>query len=1008
MRYLVDAIAADREQGIDERLHEAYAFASYDEKGGAQHRREVVEKWKTKNITPIPYPEGDSHEHLHDTLRQWAQLWRGGLRSKKNIVTSYGPKSPETLTEERSQVEWAISDPAAAREFSGLKRKAGIEWLSVFDEMGFTNSTVSDESLEADIPLVDGGSSTNRPQSLSQVTNAIADWLTAHLNKPDLIHWVLRKGGHLHPEFRRKVQSRLNEGGPPQPYRALWQLLAGSEPFICRPDTSGSVVNRLSSEEWNLGLRAELLLALTPCLRLQPGGSSFTSFSPKPVSDEAEDQTVPSDPSDLARMNLGVQSYFSDLIVDQLEDRNDYVEILHDIAFDLVRLLERAMKLYELFGRVGQIEDAIHLQRPSISTHNQNSAGEWSILIDLLREAAQSLTDERLDAITRHFATLEYPIFRRFAFYSFQHSSLPEAGTLLSYILEDSNAWVWARSIQVEFFQALPQIWDQLDLEGREELGTEITEGPPRSNYREEISDDEWTRLRDLAVWNRLIRIRFSSEHNLTGSAQDELDRIEEQFPAWEYKGTEKEDFPSWTEGRWGYETDYPAESLLDRDDDEIVSILLKHGRHRQGLAESWREAVKLAPDRACQILKMLREQEGFPEDVWKSSIRGFRDVEVEEEIHTQLLDMIESLSNENLKILLHPLSSLLETIARSGEVDLDDLIFSLWDRLWPISVQHEVRDEPDPINTAISHPAGNLAEVVVHLLRSREVAKRGGIDSDLQSRINEILSEREDAAGLARVIIASRLALFHFLNPVWTEEKVVPLFDWSSSDEARFVWSGYLWSPSMPPDLWPAMKPSFLVSFENLDQLQEGVQRNLAVLLVAIAVEGEPSLSAEEARNCLRQLGDQDRGEAARWIVRRLEGAGDRVEKLWSERIGPWIESAWPREEELKSSETSVSLAWAAIQVGEAFPDAVNTIESRVGSLNRPAHVLGRLGESGLPHAHPEPALQLLNVLVDNISFRYDAEKLQQCLENIASSKPVRKDDPRYVRLMDLAEQNL
>jgi hypothetical protein len=116
MRYLVDAIAADREEGIDERLREAYAFASFED----GEREEVRDKWQTKNITPILYPEGQNHERLHDTLHEWAQLWRRGLMSKKNLATTHGVKSPETLTEELSQVRWAMSDPPAARKFAKL------------------------------------------------------------------------------------------------------------------------------------------------------------------------------------------------------------------------------------------------------------------------------------------------------------------------------------------------------------------------------------------------------------------------------------------------------------------------------------------------------------------------------------------------------------------------------------------------------------------------------------------------------------------------------------------------------------------------------------------------------------------------------------------------------------------------------------------------------------------------------------------------------------------------
>lgn len=1006
MRYLVDAIAADREQGIDERLHEAYAFASF--KDG--QREQVKNEWETKNIVPLLYPEDNNHKRLHDTLLEWAQLWRGGLKSKKNLVTLHGTKSPETLTEEISQVQWAMSDPPAARKFAGLKSEAPFDWLYVFEENGFTHSAVTEERLEANIPLVDGGSNTDGPQSLSEVTSAVADWLTAHLDKSDLIHWVIRKGGHLHPEFRRKIQSKLADGGLSQPHRTLWQVLAGSEPFFCSSIGQPYLVNRLSSEEWNSGLRADLLSALTPCLELRPRGSHDASLFLESGVEREDRESMPTEPSDLVRMNLGIQSHFPGLLEDRLEDREDKAKVLRDVAFDLTQLLQQAMELFELFGRVGRVEDAIHIQRPSIRPHDQNSDHhDWGVLVDLLRKAVSCLAeDARSEAriLARLFVVREYPLFRRFALYAYEESALLDPETLLMHLLEDPVAWVWATSIQVEFFRALPRLWDALDSEGRTRLADTIIEGPPRTRYREDISDDEWDRLRDRAIWNRLVRIRHSSEHDLTESGQNRLEEIEEQFPEWEYTGTEREDFPFWTEVGWGYETDYPAESLLDRTDEKIVDVLLNQERHRRGLVESWREAVKLDPHRAIGILEILHEQGGYREDIWKSSVRGFREVEVQEEHHAGFLDLVGGLPNDLVETLAVPLSSLLETIAKAGADELEGLVLSLWDRLWPAAVEHEVRGGPDLLSTAINHPAGKLAEVLLQLLRERKLTKRGGIDAELQSRIEDILDGGGEAIHLARVVIASRLALLHFLDPEWTEENLVPLFDWTSSSQARFAWSGYLWSPTMPPDLWPAIKPYFLSTFENLHQLSDTAQRSLAVLLVAIALQDKQALSEEEARECLRRVNHQGRTEVARWLVRRLEGAEERVDTLWTERIGPWLEVAWPQEAEFRSSQTSVLLAWAAIETRDAFPAAVDAIESRITPLDQPAHVLDKLADSEHPASHPEPSLKLLDILIDDISFRHIAEALQRCLEEISTSDPSLEADPRYVRLLELVQQ--
>jgi hypothetical protein len=477
-------------------------------------------------------------------------------------------------------------------------------------------------------------------------------------------------------------------------------------------------------EEWNVGLRADLLGALTPCLQLQPRGLNFPSLPLEGSGDGEEGQTVPSDPSDLARMNLGVHSHFSGLIVDRLEDRDDYEEILREIAFDLSRLLHQAMELFELFGRAGSTEDSIHIQRPSIQPHEQNSDyHEWTVLVDLLRETIHVLSEEspsEVRALTRLFMGQQYPLYRRFAFYSFATIAQPKAQTLLDRIRDSPAAWLWSTSIQVELFRALPELWDALGAEERTLLAEEITEGPRPGKYQGDISKDEWTRLWDRAVWNRLIRIQQQSGEDLTETASDLLSEIEERHEDWKYTGDEKEDFPIWTESGWGYETDYPAESLLDRSDEDIAEILATHEQHREGLLKSWREAVKQNPERALRILELLHDQECYSSGVWKSSFRGFREVEFQSRLHGDIILLVDQLPVDLLEESIHSIASLLESISQEDLVETEGYMFSIWDRLWPIAVECEVRDGTNPLNTAINHPAGKLAEVLVHLLRGR------------------------------------------------------------------------------------------------------------------------------------------------------------------------------------------------------------------------------------------------------------------------------------------------
>ncbi|MEX0374565.1 SIR2 family NAD-dependent protein deacylase [Spiribacter pallidus] len=128
MRYISDAVAADRESG--ESLPPMFAFVGYQ----PGTKAEVEEEWAAKDITPVPYLDEDNHKHLHHTLHAWAVLYRDGLKGKLQIINQAAMSPPHESTQEDDfvgRVLWAISDPGGkpARHFADLTSASSIEWL---------------------------------------------------------------------------------------------------------------------------------------------------------------------------------------------------------------------------------------------------------------------------------------------------------------------------------------------------------------------------------------------------------------------------------------------------------------------------------------------------------------------------------------------------------------------------------------------------------------------------------------------------------------------------------------------------------------------------------------------------------------------------------------------------------------------------------------------------------------------------------------------------------------
>ena len=232
MRYMMDALAADRELGEAPREHFAFGDVS---KGTAE---DTEKEWKAKNVTPIPYREDQDHRHLHETLQIWSETYRDGVFGKEQIVVQNAMARPLESTEQDDfvgRVIWALSDPSGlpARRFAKLEPVPSLDWLEPLSSDRFRhadlvcfgvspNSAVDRElafsltrrparyALASWMALVDAGAGVTH---WDDVMRGIAQWLTRHLNDPKLVLWFAKRGGVLHETFAQAIKEQLRKLG---------------------------------------------------------------------------------------------------------------------------------------------------------------------------------------------------------------------------------------------------------------------------------------------------------------------------------------------------------------------------------------------------------------------------------------------------------------------------------------------------------------------------------------------------------------------------------------------------------------------------------------------------------------------------------------------------------------------------------------------------------------------------------------------------------------------------
>jgi hypothetical protein len=138
MRYLLNAVAADVARFED--LKERFAFVAEDSDPI------VLEDWKGRGITPIPYEPANGHSTLRDTLERWAVLSAiNGKRSRIDAEVKRVVRTSRTAASEsdRDTFDHLIrrSDSTERVRLSALasKRNADFGWLEAITAIASEN-----------------------------------------------------------------------------------------------------------------------------------------------------------------------------------------------------------------------------------------------------------------------------------------------------------------------------------------------------------------------------------------------------------------------------------------------------------------------------------------------------------------------------------------------------------------------------------------------------------------------------------------------------------------------------------------------------------------------------------------------------------------------------------------------------------------------------------------------------------------------------------------------------
>jgi len=1011
LRYMMDALAADKLLG--EAPIQAYAFGAYSPKS----KEKTEEEWDAKNVTPILYRKDKTHSYLHRTLQAWARIYRDGITGKESIVVQHAPSLPVSSTVQDNYVGrmlWALSDRSGlpARRFADLDPLPPLEWLEAFSanrfahidlpRFGVSPDSTEDKkltfslayrptrySLAPRMALVSNGPSFG---GWDEVMGHVCRWLTRHLDDPKLLFWVTRRGGVLHPLFARWINQTTRKTPLTGPMAGIWQLvLAGRVRGPHPPFDFYEWLARYRQQGLSTAMRLQLREILSPCVVFGP----LSILRPK-----AAVAAKPLRARDLVDFSIELSADYVHLVRKELNASESWKKELPSVLADFTGLLKDALDLMSALQGANSRSDRSYLSQPSIEDHPQNNEFyEWTALIKLTRDAWLCTMDEsaaRAKAEVERWNGIYYPIFRRLVFFALTHSGLYTPDETLEILLDDDGWWLWSTETQREARQLLSVVAPLLGSESALRLEEGILRGPPK-NLWEAVSDRAL--LTRVVDHGKILLLRKMSKGRALGEgAREQLDALIRAHPEWQFTDDDREDFPVWMSaaGDWRSSSQTPVNR------NELIKWLCENPRHTFEIKDDWYERCQKDFNRTCTaLLGLAKVGQWEPVDRWREALQAYTH---ETAIHQSWRYLKRALIHAPDRVIdeLAPaLGWWLEAVSKVLTTDASDF-FALVHKILALRCDEVIEVRNDELTDSLNHPIGRVVEAVFHWWYRQNLTDGQRIADPVLSVFNAVTDTSVMSFKLGRVILATNVITLFRVDDAWTEEHVLPLFNWDlPGGEALGAWKGFLWSPRVYPPLMARLKKPFLATVTRYTSLGEHASQ-YAGFLTYIALEFRESFSWADLASATHRLPPDGLKRAAQTIYEALAAAGDKRKAYWDHRVSPYLLNVWPKSSVNNSEAVAETLARLCIAAQDAFPQAFVELEGWLIPRDYPAFLVRMLEDAKLCEQFPFDALKFLNKIIGDNTKSLD-ESLAACLDAIEKANPRTTADPKMRRLRDL-----
>lgn len=1030
LRYMMDALAADRRLG--ESTNNAYSLASSDPK---KEEKQNALEWEAKGVTPIFYDPDNRHEKLHTTLKLWANTWSKGTYGKEQLVTKLAIAHPSGSTQEDNFVGrmlWALSDKSGmpAKAFSKVEPTPSLDWLDVMSSHDYEKNDLplfgitGHQNFRDDIKfsLVRRPSPSELSPWINLVHQAVcdtkwdkvipylADWLTLHLNNPNLILWVVNYGGQLHERFSSVIEQKLEyystlrkncdmpeiesinkispDAIPSEEMIILWRLLLAD-----KVKTAGynidiyKLTDNLKLYGYHSNLRSQIRKALSPKVKFNKAYAHHSKS--RCLKDSIDwDLTLNSD-----SVKASIDYLDKDLWKAALPN------FLDDFQISLCDLLD----LQKDLGDADERSSLSNIHQPSISKHSQNKGfQDWTILIELLRDAwlEKYKQNNRLaQNIAEQWFEMPYPVFKRLAFFAASQNNCIQPQIWLNWLLDDDSWWLWSSETLREVMQLLVLQSDQLKPRLKQQLEKAILAGPNKEWFRSDVSPAKWESIRAHSIWLRLEKLHSSYGLNLK-SASKRRTEIAKKYPDYKVYSNQKEEF-SWWSGDDGLDQHLYSKITPVPKDKKELKLWLKNNLTVSDPKkdDDWRKACETSWLTCLWALCKLGEESGqWPVDCWKPALHEWSSKNIYSQIWNYLSEFIlNKMPDDNLRENKDSIGRFVREASKNISIN-DPNLLPLCTRLLAIRRESPESGNDHPLASAINNLIGHTTKALLNSFFNIKPKDDDGLPDEIKKLFTLICEDDNTDYYHGRTILCANIIALFRIDFEWTDKYLLPLFSWSNKSQAASAWSGFLWSPRLYVPLFTCFKEQFLETADHYYLLKENPDQ-YAIVLTHLGLESMDDYSNGELRKAMVALPTSGLKIVARTLSRSLENAGDSSNEFWKKNVAPFWQNIWPQNNQLASADLTSYIALIAINSGDEFPNAFMAIQYWLKPIDDWAYIVRQVLEKNICSKWPKVALSLLSKIVD-LKTNWAPGDLNKCLNSIIEADSSLKEDYNYIKL--------